>query len=152
MQGKSELMKYLFYIAFLVLSFSADAQNKKTVKILANTALLERTVFETKDSATLEKLFAKTLTYGHSSGKIETREEAIKGIVNNKSVYTKNYSVPSGYNVFNNGDSIMVKHKFIATEKKADGTEGKLDLTIELAWIKEKGDWKLARRQATKNQ
>ena len=151
MQGKIELMRYLLSISLLALSMCVTAQSKKVREVLSKTELLEQTVFGTKDSATLEKLFAKTLTYEHSNGKVQTREEALAGITHNRSVYTKEGIVPTATNVIASGDSLITRKVFRATEKKADGTESNLDLTIELAWIKEKGSWKLARRKATKN-
>ncbi|HET6994623.1 MAG TPA: DUF4440 domain-containing protein, partial [Chitinophagaceae bacterium] len=85
-----------------------------------------------------------------SSGKAETRQEAIHGISNNKSTYIKS-TEPFGYDVQPKDDSLVVVHVFKATEKKADGMESQLDLTITLVWAKEKSKWKLFRRQAVKN-
>ncbi len=141
-------MKRGLIILFCFIGITAAGQSKTTIKVLANTRLLENTVFGTKDSATLEKLFATSLSYVHSSGKIESREEAIRGIVNNRSRYTKTGS--GLYSVSEQVDSMVVNQEYRATEKKEDGTESALNLSIELVWIKEKGDWKLARRQATK--
>ena len=144
-------MKYIFSIVFTILTLASAAQSKEMIKVLANTRLLENTVFGSKDSATLEKLFAKTVSYIHSSGKVETREEAIPGIIHNKSVYEK-LAEPKPYNVSIEGDSAIVKQEYRATEKKADGTESKLNLLIETVWMKEKKDWKLTRRLSTKIQ
>lgn len=144
-------MKFFFIIGFISLGCAGNAQKKQTNKVLANTRLLEQTVFGTKDSATLDKLFGTTVKYGHSSGKIETREEAIYNIIRNKSVYTKDVE-PKPYDISIEGDSARVKQVFKATEEKADGTENALNLSIETVWIKERKDWKLARRQATKIQ
>lgn len=130
---------------------AVQAQSKQMTQALANTKLLEQTVFGTKDSATLEKLFGSTLTYIHSSGKVESREEAIHGIIHNKSVYVKADTLIN-YDVKTYADSTVVKHLFKATEKKADGSESKLNLYIALVWMKEKGKWKLFRREATKAQ
>lgn len=143
-------MRNFLLIVSLTACVSMNAQNKNTIQALANTRLLESTVFDTKDSATLETLFATPLIYVHSSGKAETRAEAIHGISNNKSTYVKS-NEPMGYDVQPKDDSLVVTHVFKATEKKADGTESALDLTITLVWAKEKGKWKLFRRQAVKN-
>jgi hypothetical protein len=144
-------MRYTFTILFFLYAVVGFAQpSKKERQVLANSSLLMQTVFGTKDSLVLEKLFASTLSYVHSSGKSETREQALHGIVNNKSVYTET-GPPNGYKISANGDSLVVKHIFQATEKKTDGSESLLNLLIEMVWIQEKGDWKLARRQATKN-
>jgi ketosteroid isomerase-like protein len=144
-------MKYFFCIFILLLSVGLSAQSKKTIQLLNKSRLLEETVFGTKDSATLEKLFAKTLIYEHSSGKIETREQAIQGIIHNQSKYEKPLEIPTGCRVMESADSMVTKNIFKATETKQDGTVSELNLTIEMVWIKERGDWKLTRRKAVKN-
>ena len=143
-------MKKLLTIFLLVTTFVCNAQSRKTINALANSRTLEMTVFGSKDSITLEKLFATNLTYIHSSGKVETRAEAIHGIVNNKSVYTESNSSPSAYSVKEYDDSVVVTHVFKATEKKETGVQSDLALSITLVWVKEKGNWKLLRRQAQK--
>ena len=144
-------MKNLLIILFLLPAICTNAQSKKVRQALANTRLLERTVFGTKDSLTLEKLFAKDATYIHSSGKIEAREEAIRNIVQNKSVYAK-IDTLVGYRTEVVKDSILVEHAFVAKETKPDGAQSTLRLNLALIWIKEKGKWKLYRRKATRIQ
>ena len=144
-------MKNLLIILFLLPVLCVNAQSKKVRQALANTRLLERTVFGTKDSLTLEKLFAKEATYIHSSGKVEAREEAIRNIVQNKSVYAK-IDTLVGYRTEVVKDSIFVEHVFVAKETKADGAQSTLRLNLALVWIKEKGNWKLYRRKATRIQ
>jgi Domain of unknown function (DUF4440) len=144
-------MRSSLVILCMLVCATVPAQSKQMTQALANTRLLEKTVFGTKDSATLEKLFGSTLTYIHSSGKVESRDEAIRGIIHNKSIYVKADTL-MGYDVKTYEDSTVVKHLFKATEKKADGTESKLNLNLALVWMKEKGKWKLFRREATKVQ
>ena len=144
-------MKNLLTILILTISTIACSQSKNERQAMANSVLLKKTVFGTKDSATLERLFAKNATYIHSSGKVESRDEAIRNIVLNKSVYAA-IDTPFSYNVKTVGDSIIVNHPFVAKEKKADGSESMLRLNLELVWIKEKKDWKLYRRKASRIQ
>lgn len=144
-------MRSLLIILILIPAICANAQSKKLRQALANTRLLERTVFGTKDSLTLESLFAKDATYIHSSGKVESREEAIRNIVQNKSVYAK-VDTLVGYRTEVVNDSIVVEHAFVAKETKADGAQSTLRLNLHLVWIKEKGKWKLYRRKATRIQ
>ena len=144
-------MKNLLIILFLIPGICANSQSKKLRQALANTRLLERTVFGTKDSLTLENLFAKDATYIHSSGKVEAREEAIRNIVQNKSVYAK-IDTLVGYRTEIVNDSIVIEHAFVAKETKADGAQSTLRLNLHLVWIKEKGKWKLYRRKATRIQ
>jgi ketosteroid isomerase-like protein len=140
------MKKYLLLVSIFV-SLIAVGQSKKTRQALANARSLEHTVFGTKDSLWLEKNFASTMTYGHSSGKIQTRAEAIKGISGNKSRYEIKDTV-RGYQTVSKGDSIQVTHIFIATEKKADGTAVPLRLKIVTVWAKENGKMRLFSRRA----
>lgn len=143
-------MKLLISIAFFVFSISAFGQSKETIKILANARLLEQTVFITKDSAVLEELCAKNLHYKDVDGQILTKEAAIKSISQNASVYVKSVE-PRPYNVSFEGDSAIVKQIFAGTEKKADGGDATLNLSILEVWVKEKKDWKLVRFEITEN-
>jgi ketosteroid isomerase-like protein len=140
-------MKRLLVFITTLTVLAANAQNKNEKELIAKTYLLSHTVFGTKDSMTLENLFAKTATYGHSHGKIQTRLEAIDGISHNQSTYTdtavSNISVISG-----NDDVAIVRHLFKANEHTKDGKIVPLDFTMLLVWVKEKGKWKLFGRQA----
>ena len=140
-------MKYILFICGMVLTCTAGAQTKDEREVLANSKLLNNTVFGTKDSATLNELFAKTLTYGHSGGSIQTRAEAIHGISINRSSYTDT-SLKS-YNILMGDDVAIVRYQFHETETK-EGKPAPLNLGIMLVWVKEKGKWKLFGRQAVK--
>ncbi|HET9747544.1 MAG TPA: nuclear transport factor 2 family protein [Chitinophagaceae bacterium] len=144
-------MKNLLTILILLPAICGCGPSQGEKQALENTSLLERTVFGTKDSLILEELFAKDATYIHSSGKVESRAEAIKNIVQNKSIYTKIDTV-FGFQSETVNDSVVVRHPFVAKEKKADGSESMLRLNLELVWIKEKGKWKLYRRKASRIQ
>src|SRR5215471_127900 len=131
-------MKILFVFISTLTVFAANAQSKNEKELVAGTYLLSHTVFGTKDSLTLENLFAKTATYGHSHGKIQTRQEAIDGISHNQSTYTdtalSNVSV-----IFADDDMAIVRHLFKANEHTKDGKTVPLDFTMMLVWVKEKG-------------
>ncbi|MBB1283571.1 nuclear transport factor 2 family protein [Flavisolibacter sp. BT320] len=140
--------------AILILTFFCSvtlawAQSRQEKELIERTYLLSRTVFGTKDSKTVEDLFAKKASYGHSSGKIETREEAIAGITGNKSIYVD--TAVSQISVISADDDVaIVRHQFKANEKKADGTVSPLNLALMLVWVKEKGKWRLMGRQAVR--
>lgn len=142
-------MKKLIVILFLIPGFTAMAQSKNQVKVLSASYQFQETVFGTKDSLVLERLFAANVHYEHSSGKVESREEAIRGISRNKSVYVKSPE-PAPYNVSQLGDTLLVNTVLKAVENKADGSKVELNLGIALYWIKEGKQWKLTKRVATK--
>jgi hypothetical protein len=143
-------MKKIFFISLLAIAFIAGAQSKKEKQLIERTYLLSHTVFGTKDSLTLEDLFAKTATYGHSGGKIQNRKEAIVGAAQNKSTYTD--TAVSNISVIFGDDAAIVRHLFKAVEHTADGRNVPLNFTMMLVWVKEKGKWRLMGRQAVKLQ
>ncbi|MGZ3853512.1 MAG: nuclear transport factor 2 family protein [Flavisolibacter sp.] len=139
-------MKKLIVVLFVTIAFVAGAQSKDEKELVARTYLLSHTVFGTKDSLTLEDLFAEQATYGHSHGNLQTRDEAIKGISKNKSNYTDTSVTILKVIVENN--TAIVRHLFKGNEHKADGSVTPLNFSMMLVWIKEKGKWRLMGRQA----
>ena len=131
----------------LVTAFTAvNAQSKDEKELTEKTYLLSHTIFGTKDSATLEKLLAKTVSYGHSHGNLQNRAEMIKGVSHNQSNYTD--TAVSAIKIFIEDKTAIVRYLFKAKENKKDGTVTDLDFSMMLVWIKEKGKWKLMGRQA----
>ena len=139
-------MKKLLAIIFIASAIVASAQSKQEKELIGRTYLLSHTVFGTKDSLTLEDLFAKQASYGHSHGNLQTRAEAIKGISQNKSKYTD--TSVTILKVIIEDNVAIVRHLFKANENKPDGTVTPLNFTMMLVWVKEKGEWKLMARQA----
>jgi ketosteroid isomerase-like protein len=146
--GKQLMKRLLYTTVFFVVCLVASAQSKQEQALVERTLLLSRTVFGTKDILALEDLFAKKVSYGHSSGKVETREEAVAAISKNSSVYTD--TSVSNITVVLKKNVAIVRHLFKASEKKADGTLAPLNLMIMLVWVKETGKWRLMGRQAVK--
>ena len=139
-------MKKILTVAFVFVIVAATAQTKDEKELTEKTYLLSHTIFGTKDSATLESLAAKTVSYGHSHGNLQNRAEMIKGVSNNKSVYTD--TAVSNIKIFIQDKTAIVRYLFKAKENKKDGTVTDLDFSMMLVWIKEKGKWKLMGRQA----
>lgn len=142
------MKKILSFTVLLFAGFSLFAQAKDEKALAERTYLLSHTVFGNKDSLITEDLFAKKATYGHSTGKIETREEAITAIVQNKAFYTD--TALSINNIVVNGDVAIVRTAFKAKQNNPDGNAAPLNLHIMLVWIKEKGKWRLMGRQAVR--
>jgi ketosteroid isomerase-like protein len=142
-------MKTAIHIVFfLLVSLATFGQTKDEVALRERTYLLSHTVFGSKDSLTTEDLFARMATYGHSSGKIENRAEAIDAIVHNKAFYTD--TALQIQNIVLNGKTAVVRAVFKAKQNNPDGNASALNLHIMLVWVKEKGKWRLMGRQAVK--
>jgi hypothetical protein len=140
------LKKIILFLAFVNFTFFAFAQTKDEKELIEKTYLLSHTVFGTKDSATLENLTAKTATYGHSHGHLQTRTEMINAAVHNLSYYTD--TAVSNIKIFMEDKTAIVRHLFKAKEHTTNGTVVDLNFSMMLVWIKEKGEWKLMGRQA----
>jgi len=97
------------------------------------------------DKSALEKLTAAELSYGHSSGRVETKAEFIAALVSGKSGFSAIELTGQTVNVV---DKIaIVRHVFNATRRK-EGDKVKLfNLTI---WMQQQDQWKLLARQAAK--
>ncbi len=139
-------MRYYFILFMVLATFIVNAQSRNEKAVIERTYLLSHTVFGTKDSMTLEDLFATPASYGHSHGNIQTREQAIAGISHNQSTYTD--TAVSNISVIFADDVAVVRHLFKAIENTKDGKKVPLNFTMMLVWVKEKGKWKLFGRQA----
>ncbi|HEV8513376.1 MAG TPA: hypothetical protein VGQ59_08865, partial [Cyclobacteriaceae bacterium] len=64
-------MKYNIALLLIIVVVTTNAQNDEK-ELTKKTYLLSRTIFGTKDTVTLGKLLAKTVSYGHSHGNVET--------------------------------------------------------------------------------
>jgi len=97
------------------------------------------------DKSALEKLTAAELSYGHSSGRVETKAEFIDALVSGKSGFSAIELAGQTVNVV---DRIaIVRHVFNATRRK-EGDKVKLfNLTF---WMQQQDQWKLLARQAAK--
>jgi len=139
-------MKAVTSFLFLFVLAAANAQSKDEKELTEKTYLLSHTIFGTKDSLTLEKLAAMTVSYGHSHGNLQNRDEMIKAVTKNQSKYTD--TAVSNIKIFIQDKTAIVRYLFKAKENKKDGTVTDLDFSMMLVWIKEKGEWKLMGRQA----
>src|SRR6478609_716499 len=133
-------MKHHLTLAFLFFVAAAHAQSDEK-ELTQKTYMISRTVFGTKDTVALKKLLAKTVSYGHSHGNVETRQEMIKGVGRNQTQYTD--TLVSNIKVFVEGNTAIVRHQFKAKENRKDGSLADLNLSIMLVWVKDKKEWKL---------
>jgi hypothetical protein len=142
-------MKRIVFLLSFFISLKALAQGRDERTVLSNVRALHQAVFATKDSMTLDRLFASELTYGHSGGKLENRQEALHNIVHNQSTYA-DLKLEGTVSVLMQNKTAVTRHLMSAIEKKKDGTSVPLKLNIMLVWVKDRKDWKLMARQAVK--
>jgi ketosteroid isomerase-like protein len=149
------LMQSKFYIAMkrnvllpvlLLVAFSVNAQSKDEKDVAAAVEVLRKAMLN-GDRASLENITADQLTYGHSSGKMEDKAAFVEALASGKSDFVTLDLTEHSITVM--GNTALVRHK-LHGETNDNGKPGVANIGIFQVWIKEKGAWKLAGRQAFK--
>ena len=131
-------------IVLLFISVSAlHAQDAEVAKAVEN---LKQALIDGKKEA-LEKIAHDNLTYGHSSGLIEDKKAFVEALASGKSDFTSITLTDQVIKV--TGNTATVRHK-LSGETMNNGTASPINLSVLLVFVKEKGEWKLLARQATK--
>ena len=99
------------------------------------------------DKAQLEALVADQLSYGHSSGRVETKAEFIDVIAGKKTIYKSITLTDPVVSVA--GNNAIARHTF-AAEVEAGGQASSPKIGVLQVWVKDGGAWKLLARQAFK--
>lgn len=129
----------------LLLSGSCFAQSADTTAVTKAVETMRQAMVSAK-KADLEKVGAPTLTYGHSSGKIQNNAEFVDAIVTGQSKFLTLDLKDQTVQV--DGDVAIVRH--ILQAKTADGGKpGEVNIGVMQVWQKNaSGAWKLLARQA----
>ena len=98
------------------------------------------------DKAQLEKLAADRMSYGHSSGRVETKAEFITAVMNRKAT-VKSLEFPE-LKVAVVGNAAIARHIY-AAESETDGKPNSVRIGALEVWQKD-GGWKLLARQGFK--
>lgn len=137
-------IKYLQTLVLFLCCTVAFAQAEKDVEARVNElrqALIDPTV------ANLGELTSTDLSYGHSSGKLESQAQFIEALVSGTSDFATIAFEDQTIQVKNT--LAIVRHK-LAADIKDGGKASSIKIGVMLVWQKEKGSWKLLARQAYK--
>ena len=140
------IMKWLAFILLfftnLVVAAQADSVGLKDAMQKLDKALLQ------KDEPVLKSVLHKDVSYGHSNGWIQSKDDILNDFKSGKLVYNK---------IENNSSAIIRISKRYATVKTNSNAEGavngtafKLTLHVMQFWIKTKKGWQLIARQSAK--
>jgi hypothetical protein len=133
----------LIIVLILISISSLHAQDADVAKAVEN---LRQALIDGKKEA-LEKIAHDNLTYGHSSGLIEDKKAFVEALASGKSDFTSITLTDQVIKI--TGNTATVRHK-LSGEMMNNGTPGTINLSVLLVFVKEKGEWKLLARQATK--
>ena len=129
--------------AGLLLSGSAGAQAGEEAAVADVVEILRKGTFE-GDKAKLAQVTSEQLSYGHSGGRVETKEEFINGVLTRKAV-VKSLAFPE-LKVAVVGNAAVVRHIYLA-ESELDGKATTTRIGVMEVWQKQDGAWKLLARQ-----
>ena len=125
---------------------SSAAESPDQVAVDKAVEALRKALLE-KNKAELEQLTAAQLSYGHSSGRVESRTQFVDGVMGSKAV-TKSIAFPE-LSITMAGDAAIARHLFEA-EMETDGKTNNVKIGMLSVWQKQGGNWKLLARQGYK--
>ena len=137
-------LTFLLVCCTLTLNIFAQSADEKEV---ASRVEALRLAMISADKTALENLTSEDLSYGHSSGKIEGKDSFVESIVTGGSRFMT--IVLSEQTVKIVDKTALVRHKLVA-ETGTKEKPGTANLGVLLVWQKQKGEWKLIARHATK--
>jgi ketosteroid isomerase-like protein len=128
----------------LLLSGSAGAQAGDEAAVADAVETLRKALFEA-NKAKLEQVAAPQISYGHSDGRVETKEQFINGVMTRKQV-VKSLAYPE-LKVAVVGNAAIARHLHLS-ESELDGKTTTTRIGVLQVWQKQDGGWKLLARQA----
>ena len=134
---------FAFGASGLLLSGAASAQGGDEAAVAQNVEILRKAQLEA-DRASLAQVTSDQVSYGHSDGRVETKEQFIAGVMNRKQV-VKSLTFPD-LKLSVAGDAAIVRHIFLS-ESELDGKATTTRIGALLVWQKQGGTWKLLARQ-----
>lgn len=133
-------------VACLLFAGSSFAQTKDEKDVAAAVEFMRKAMID-GDRANLTKVAAEDLSYGHSSGKVQTKAEFVDGIASGASDFVTIDLTDQTIKV--SGNTAIVRHK-LSAQTNDGGKPGSTVLGIMLIFQKQAGVWKLLARQAYK--
>ncbi|CAN5823648.1 nuclear transport factor 2 family protein [soil metagenome] len=140
------MKKYFLSLSLFFISTITIAQTKDEQQLGAAVDTLIQAIIRA-DKPVLESLTADDLSYGHSSGKVESKKQFVDAVVNGSFDYLSGNTSAQTISITNNTG--VVRHVF-TFQYNNKGESGEMKIGVLLVWQKQKGKWKLLARQAFK--
>ena len=127
----------------LLLGGSAEAQGSDEAAVAQSVEILRKAQLEA-DKAGLAQVTSEHVSYGHSSGRVETKEQFIQGVMGRKQV-VKTLTFPE-LKVAVVGNAAVVRHIYLS-DSEMYGKATTTRIGAVQVWQKQDGAWKLLARQ-----
>jgi ketosteroid isomerase-like protein len=140
------MKKILLVFALIMAIMSTDAQDTNESKVAAATEAFRKAMVDA-DKTALENLTATSLSYGHSSGKVENKTDFIANLIKGPLDFVTIDFLDQTITI--SKKTAIVRHTFVS-KTDTGGKAGEIKIGNVLIWEKQKGGWKLIGRQAFK--
>ena len=127
----------------LLLSGSTGAEAGDEEAVTQSVETLQKALLEA-DRTKLEQVASAQISYGHSDGRVETKEQFIHGVMTRKQV-VKSLDFPD-LKVAVVGNAAIARHIYLS-ESERDGKATTTRIGALQVWQKQDGGWKLLARQ-----
>lgn len=127
----------------LWLGSSAVAEASDEAAVAESVETLRKGLLEA-DRSKLEQVAAAQISYGHSDGRAETKEQFINGVMTRKQV-VKSLEFPE-LKVAVVGNAAIARHIYLSQSER-DGKATTTRIGALQVWQKQDGGWKLLARQ-----
>jgi len=127
----------------LLLSGSAAAQAGDEAAVAQAVETLRKGLLEA-DRSKLEQVASAQISYGHSDGRVETKEQFIHGVMTRKQT-VKSLDFPE-LKVAVVGNAAIARHIYLS-QSELDGKPTTTRIGALQVWQKQDGGWKLLARQ-----
>ncbi|MBN9627028.1 MAG: DUF4440 domain-containing protein [Acidovorax sp. SCN 65-28] len=126
---------------------AATASSASTEQAVAAAAEKLRVAMIDPTPAALTALVADDLSYGHSGGRVDTKDSFIGDLIAGKSDFVTIAITDQTIKVV--GNTAIVRHTLTA-DTNDSGKPGKVQIKILGVWQQQGGQWKLLARQAVR--
>ena len=127
----------------LLLSGFAGAEPADEAAVKEGVEILRKALLEA-DKTRLEQVASAQISYGHSDGRVETKEQFINGVMTRKQT-VKSLAFPE-LKVAVVGTAAIARHIYLA-ESELEGKQTTTKIGALQVWQKQDGAWKLLARQ-----
>ena len=134
---------FAFGASGLLFSSSVGAQGGDEAAVAQSVETLRKALLE-PDKAKLAQVTSDQVSYGHSDGRVQTKEQFINGVMTRKQV-VKSLAFPE-LKVAVVGDAAIARHIYLA-ESELEGKQTTTKIGALQVWQKQNGSWKLLARQ-----
>ncbi len=140
-------------IYFFILLFMSVITTTSIGQTAAETEVAEvvenlRLAMISGDSVALSKIAHDSLSYGHSGGHVEGKQEFLHKLVSKQSNFLKITLSDQTIQVV--GNTAIVRHKLVAETHDAGKELSTVKIAILIVFKKEKDNWQMLARQAVK--